>query len=103
MAEQALSHIKILDLTHHVSGPYCTQLMAGFGAEVIKIERPGTGDKLRSLGPFYRNERHTECSIPFLWLNTGKKSITLNLKHETGKEIFKTLVQGVDVVIENFS
>jgi CoA:oxalate CoA-transferase len=103
MMEQALSHLKVLDLTHYVAGPYCTKLLAGFGAEVIKIERPGTGDRLRSMGPFYRNEPHPECSIPFLWLNTGKKSVTLNLKHETGKELFRTLVRGVDVVIENFS
>jgi crotonobetainyl-CoA:carnitine CoA-transferase CaiB-like acyl-CoA transferase len=100
---QALSHLRVLDLTHYVAGPYCTKLLAGFGAEVIKIERPGTGDGLRSSGPFYRNEPHSECSIPFLWLNTGKKSITLNLQHATGKQLFRALVRDVDIVIENFS
>jgi crotonobetainyl-CoA:carnitine CoA-transferase CaiB-like acyl-CoA transferase len=55
------------------------------------------------VGPFYRDEPDPESSIPFLWLNTGKKSITLNLKHETGKEIFRTLVRDIDLVIENFS
>jgi crotonobetainyl-CoA:carnitine CoA-transferase CaiB-like acyl-CoA transferase len=103
MAEQALSHLRVIDLTHYISGPYCTKLMAGFGADVIKIERPGTGDKMRSIGPFYENEEGQERSIPFLWLNTGKKSITLNLKTEKGIEIFKRLLQGADVVVENFS
>ena len=81
MAKQALSHLRVIDLTHYIAGPYCTKLMAGFGADVIKIERPGTGDKMRSLGPFYRNQEGLEQSIPFLWLNTGKQSIALNLKN----------------------
>jgi len=100
---RALSHLKILDLTHYIAGPYCTKLMAGFGAEVIKIERPPSGDKMRSMGPFCRGERGLEKSIPFLWLNTGKKSITLNLKMEKGVDIFKRLVGEADAVIENFS
>jgi len=103
MADRALSHIRVLDLTHYVAGPYCAKLMAGFGAEVIKIERPPMGDPIRSVGPFCNNEQNLESSIPFLWLNTGKKSITLNLKTETGREIFKELVRQADVVIENFS
>ena len=103
MAEKALSHIKVIDLTHYIAGPYCTKLMAGFGAEIIKIERPKTGDKLRSTGPFFKNQEGLETSIPFLWLNTGKKSITLNLKNEKGVEVFKKLVRDADVVMENFS
>lgn len=103
MAEQALSHLRVLDLTHYIAGPYCTKLMAGFGAEVIKIERPHTGDKMRSVGPFFQDKSDLETSIPFLWLNTGKESITLNLKSETGREIFKKLVHKADVVVENFS
>jgi len=103
MTEQVLSHLRVIDLTYYISGPYCTKLMAGFGADVIKIERPETGDKMRSLGPFYQNEEGVEHSIPFLWLNTGKKSITLNLKTGKGVEIFKELVQTTDVVVENFS
>lgn len=103
MADQALSPLRILDLTHYVAGPFCTKLMAGFGAEVIKIERSKTGDNLRSIGPFYDDDPGMERSIPFLWLNTGKKSITLNLKTETGKEIFEELVRVADIVIENFS
>ena len=77
--------------------------MAGFGANVIKVERPKTGDNLRGIGPFFKNEQGVERSIPFLWLNTGKKSITLDIKSEKGKEIFKRLVKDADVLIENFS
>lgn len=102
MSEQALSHLKVLDLTQYIAGPYCTKLMAGFGADVIKIERTHTGDKMRSMGPFFKNEPGLENSIPFLWLNTGKKSITLNLKTEKGIEIFKRLLLTADVVVENF-
>lgn len=103
MKEKALTGLKILDLTHFVAGPYCTKLMAGFGAEVIKVERPGKGDGMRSAGPFWQDEEGIERSIPFLWLNTGKKSITLNLKSEKGVEILKQLVREADVLIENFS
>ena len=73
MADQALSHLRVLDLTRYIAGPYCTKMMAGFGAEVIKIERPITGDELRNIGPFCSDEPGLERSIPFLWLNTGKK------------------------------
>jgi crotonobetainyl-CoA:carnitine CoA-transferase CaiB-like acyl-CoA transferase len=103
MTEQALSHLRVLDLTHYLAGPYCTKLLAGFGAEVIKVEPPKIGDKLRSFGPFYKNEPGLETSLPFLWLNTGKKSITLNLKTQQGNDIFKKLVQTADIVIDNFS
>lgn len=99
----ALGHLRIIDLTHYMAGPYCAKLMAGFGAEVIKIERPGTGDGLRGLGPFYRDKADGEHSIPFLWLNTGKKSVTLNLKSERGIAIFKELIREADVVLENFA
>jgi len=103
MTDQALSHLRVVDLTHYVSGPYCTKLLAGFGAEVIKIEPPQTGDKLRHLGPFYRDGEDLERSIPFLWLNTGKKSVTLNLKTDKGLEVLKRLVKSADVLVENFS
>jgi CoA:oxalate CoA-transferase len=103
MVEKALGHLTVIDLTHYVAGPYCTKLMAGFGSEVIKIERPHTGDKIRHVGPFFQDKPGLETSIPFLWLNTAKKSITLNLKSETGRDIFLELVQSADVVVENFS
>ena len=103
MTNMALSHIRIIDLTQCIAGPYCTKLMSGFGAEVIKIERPKTGDRMRSLGPFFQNRKGLETSIPFLWLNTGKKSVTLNLKTEKGLKILKQLIKDAGVLVENFS
>lgn len=102
MAGQPLSDIKVLDLTHHIAGPYCTKLLSDLGAEVIKIEKPGTGDPARRMGPFPNDEPHLEKSGLFLYLNTNKRSITLNLKSETGKKVFKELINGVDILVENF-
>jgi len=103
MTRKALSGVKVLDLTHYIAGPYCTKLMADYGAEVIKIERPGIGDGARRLAPFYQNDPHPEKSGFFLYLNTNKKGITLNLKSETGIGLLKELVTDTDIVIENFS
>jgi crotonobetainyl-CoA:carnitine CoA-transferase CaiB-like acyl-CoA transferase len=103
MENKALSNIRIIDLTDNIAGAYCTKLMAGFGAEVIKIEHPKTGDGLRDRGPFCKNEEGRETSIPFLWLNTGKKSVTLNIKSDKGMEILRQLIISADVLIESFS
>jgi len=100
---QALSGIKVLDLTQYVSGPYCTKLLADYGAEVIKIEKPGAGDGSRRVGPFYRDEPHPEKSGLYLHLNTNKKSVTLNLKSGRGKKILLDLVRDADILVENFS
>jgi CoA:oxalate CoA-transferase len=103
MGEQALSDIKVLDLTHYVGGPYCTKLLADFGAEVVKVEKPGCGDGARKWGPFLHDRPHTEGSGLFLYLNSNKKSITLNLKTKAGQKIFKELVKQADLLVENFS
>jgi len=103
MPEQALSDVKVLDLTWHIAGPYCTKLLAGYGAEVIKVERPGEGDPTRRMGPFFKDDPHPEKSGLFLHLNTNKKGITLNLKSATGKKILKALVSDVDILVESFS
>lgn len=103
MAEQALADVKVLDLTWYIAGPYCTKLLADYGAEVIKIERPGEGDPARCIGPFYHDDSHPEKSGLFLHLNTNKLGITLNLKSNTGKKIFKELVRDADILVENFS
>ena len=103
MLDQALSGVKVLDLTWYIAGPYCTKLLSDYGAEVIKIERPGDGDPMRNMGPFFNDEPHPEKSGPFLHLNTNKKGITLNLKCATGRDILKELVKDVDILIESFS
>jgi crotonobetainyl-CoA:carnitine CoA-transferase CaiB-like acyl-CoA transferase len=100
--ENALSDITVLDLTHHVAGPYCTKMLGDYGAEIIKIEKPGVGDGARRMGPFWGDDPHPEKSGLFLHLNTNKKSITLNLKNKTGIKIFKELVKDVDILVENF-
>jgi len=100
--EQALSGIRVLDVTHYIAGPYCTKLLADYGAEVIKVERPGTGDGARRLGPFHGDDPHPEKSGFFLYLNTSKQGITLNLKSRMGLRIFCELVKEADILVESF-
>ena len=98
----ALDKIRILDMTHFVAGPYCTKLLADFGADVIKIEHPEGGDKARYLPPFKGNQHGLENSLLFQYLNTNKKSVTLDLKNKVGKKAFLDLLEHCDVLIENF-
>ncbi len=93
----------MLDLTWHAAGPFATRLLADYGAEVIKVERPGSGDPTRHMAPFYKNEPGLERSGLFLFLNTGKKSITLDLKGERGRDIALRLAEAADIVVENFA
>ena len=102
MPERALEGVKVLDLTHHISGPYCTKLLADFGAEVVKIERPG-GDPARRMAPFLIDEADPEKSLVFAYLNTNKQSVTLNLKTDKGIQVLKSLVKKSDVLVENSS
>ena len=102
MQERALQGVRVLDLTHQVAGPYCTKLLADFGADVIKVERPG-GDPARSLPPFPGDEPHPERSLLFAYLNTSKKSITLNLKTPSGKSTLQELLTDTDILVENFA
>jgi len=102
MNGNGLEGYKVIDLTHYVSGPYCTRLMAGVGMEVIKVEKPGEGDGARCMGPFVNDEPDIEKSIPALFLNANKKSITLNLKTSQGRDIFLELIKGADILVENF-
>ena len=97
-----LEDVRVLDLTHGIAGPYCTKLLADYGAEVIKIERPGAGDLTRAMGPFPGDLPHSEQSGLFLHLNTNKQSLSLNLKTETGKRIVRDLVRQADIVVESF-
>ena len=102
MIERALEGVRVLDLTHHISGPYCTKLLADFGAEVIKVERPG-GDPARRMAPFFHDEADPEKSLVFAYLNTNKQSVTLNLKSEKGIQVLRSLVAESDVLVENFA
>lgn len=93
-----LSHIRVLDLTRILSGPFCTMKLGDMGAEVIKIEQPGKGDDTRTWGPpFIKGE-----SAYFLSVNRNKKSVTLDLKTVEGKDILKRLIKRSDVLVENF-
>ncbi len=102
MAQRALHGLKVLDLTHYIAGPYCTKLLADFGADVIKMERPD-GDPARRMAPFCHDEPHPENSLLFLYLNSNKRSVTLNLKSNMGREILKELARDADLLVENFS
>ena len=103
MTEQAFKQIVVLDCSEGIAGGYCTKLLADFGATVIKIEKPGTGDTTRRMGPFLNDEPDIEKSGTFFYLNTNKRSITLNLVSETGKNLFFKLLEQADVVVENFA
>ena len=130
-----LQGVRVVDLTHYISGPYCTKLLATLGADVIKIERPGAGDPARQIGPFAKsrtsgrtgasskggrippapllergdffNRRDSrdrlESGAWFLYLNTAKKSVTLDLKSGPGPDILRRLVEASDILVENFS
>ena len=102
MSEGALEGLRILDLTQGVAGPYCTKLLSDYGAGVLKIERPEGGDPARRAGPFPDDEPHPERGGLFLDLNTGKRSVTLNLKTESGQRILRRLAVDSDAVVENF-
>ena len=99
---QPLSDLTVLDLTHGIAGPYCTKLLADFGADVIKVEDPIHGDYTRTIGPFPQDTPHPEKSGTFLFLNTNKRGITLNLKAPAGREALKQLVKDADILVESF-
>lgn len=102
MSMGALENLVVLDLTRVLAGPYCTMLLADMGAEVIKIEIPQGGDDTRSYPPFRENRDGVQESLYFANINRNKKGITLNLKSEKGKEIFRRLVKKADIVVENY-
>ncbi len=92
-----LEGIKVLDMTRVLAGPFCTMLLQDLGAEVLKVEMPGTGDDSRHFGPFKEGR-----SLYFLSINRGKRSMTLNLKSDAAKDVFRKLVAESDVLVENF-
>src|SRR5258708_29612919 len=96
---KVLDGIRVLDMTHVQSGPTCTQLLAWFGADVIKVELPGRGDITRG----QLRDKPNVDSLYFTMLNCNKRSITINTKHEKGKEVFRKLIKACDVMVENFA
>jgi len=105
-----LQGVRVIDLTAWLAGPFLTMQLAAMGAEVIKIERPGTGDPTRASVPFagpkgvgFGEKTAEDISLINLKRNRGKKSITLDLKKERGREVFRMLVAKGDVVVENFA
>jgi CoA:oxalate CoA-transferase len=93
--------LKVIEYGENISAPYCAKLLAGLGAEVIKVENPGSGDEARINGPFPKDIPDIEKSGLFLSLNTNKMGVTLNLNKKKGKEIFSRLIETADVLIEN--
>ena len=100
-----LKGIKILDLTRVLAGPYCTQILGDLGAEIIKVERPETGDDTRGFAPpFLKNDNgeETDLSAYYCGANRNKKSITINLSEKQGQELVKMLLKDCDILVENF-
>ncbi|WP_419906395.1 CaiB/BaiF CoA transferase family protein [Hoeflea sp.] len=92
-----LEGIRVLDLSRVMSGPFCTSMLADLGAEVIKVEMPGSGDEGRSFGPFVEGE-----SSYFMLLNRNKKSVTVDMKSEDGHAVIRALIPKCDILVENF-
>ena len=97
--DRALAGLRVIDMTHNQAGPACTQILAWLGAEVIKLEEPGKGDVARQV----MRDIEGEDGLFFLVLNANKKSLTLNLKTDGGKALFRKLVAVSDILVENFS
>jgi formyl-CoA transferase len=103
--DRALAHLRVLDLTRVLAGPWCTQILADLGADVIKIERPGSGDDTRGWGPPYLKDaqgRDTTEAAYYLAANRGKRSVTLDISAPEGQAIVRTLAAASDVLVENY-
>ena len=97
-----LNGLRVLELGGHVSAPFCARLLADYGADVIKIEPPGAGDAARLMGPFAGDDPHPDKSIPFLYLNTNKRGITLDPATTAGAGLLAELLETADVLVENY-
>ena len=93
-----LSGLRVLDLSRVLAGPFCTMMLGDLGADVIKVEKPGTGDDTREWGPPFAGGE----SAYYLSVNRNKKSITVNFKSETGRRIIRQLSSQVDILVENW-
>ena len=101
----ALAHLRVLDLTRVLAGPWCTQLLADLGADVIKVERPGTGDDTRGWGPPYLADasgRETGEAAYYLAANRNKRSVTIDITRPEGQDLVRALARRSDIVVENY-
>ena len=111
-----LEGVKVLDLTHYIAGPYCTKLLSGLGADVVKIEHPTRGDGVRWLGPFAsgnpdilpnspleKRDTAPEDGAWFLYLNTAKQSVALDLQSSEGRRVLLEMAAKAHILIENFA
>lgn len=101
MTDKSLLKLKVIELCDFVAGPYCTRLLADFGGEVIKIERPGIGDSARKRGPFPGDIPDPEKSGMFLYLNTNKSGVTLDVESADGNALFRKLIADADILVED--
>ncbi|MQF69292.1 CoA transferase [SAR202 cluster bacterium AD-804-J14_MRT_500m] len=102
MLESILEGIIVLDLGPGTSVSFCSRLLADYGAEVIKVEPPGHGDPLRRSGPYANDDPHLEKSIPFLYLNSNKRGVTLDFSTRLGQEVLLKLADRADIIVEGF-
>ena len=98
----ALAGLKVVEFGHYITAPFAAKLLAGYGAEVIKIEPPGVGDEARRHGPFPRDIPHPEKSGLFLTLNLSKLGITMDPSTPTGRSLFLELLKEADILVHNF-
>lgn len=103
MTGVALAGLRVIELAEFIAGPYCTKLMSQYGAEVIKVEKPGSGDSARRTGPFPQDTPHPERSALFLHLNTDKKGVTLDIQAPSGQEILRDLIRHSTVLVESYA
>ena len=97
-----LDGLRVLDLGPGIAPSFCAKLLADYGASVVKVEPPADGDPARRIGPFAGDDPHLEKSIPFLYVNTGKRGVTLDYSSESGRSILHKLLDDADVLVEGF-
>ena len=98
-----LAGVRVLELGGYTSVPFCARLLADYGADVVKVEPPEVGDPARCKGPFAGDDPHPEKSLPFLYLNTNKRSVTLDIGTHTGRDLLGKLASQADILVENLS
>ena len=101
MEESALDGVRVLEVCSFVAGPFCTKLLADMGADVVKVEPPDGGDESRRRGPFYKGEPGADTGLLFIYLNSNKRDVTLNVEASKGREILLELAKRVDLLVED--